>query len=138
MERKREKNTGVGRGLNSIFSMHCKGLLTSCLLFFVGSKGYGFFQNSLPLKFYFSKAFKIILDSYIIAHSIGNFILKNVITGHFLIKWTSEEICRHRLIFNDFVTSYMNKMRYDVTCSFYQKCPVITFFSIKFPIEWAI
>ena len=55
-------------------------------------KGQGFFENSLPLKFYFSKIFKMIIESSQIAHSIGNFILKNVITGFFLIKWTCEEI----------------------------------------------
>ena len=40
------------------------------------------------------------------------------------------------------MTSYINKMTNDVilspTCSLYHKCPVLKFFSIKFPIEWAI
>ena len=56
------------------------------------AKGQGFLENSLPLKFYFSKFFKMIVESSQIAHSIGIFILKNVITGHFLIKCTYEEI----------------------------------------------
>ena len=72
------------------------------------AKGQGFFEISPPLKFYFSKIFKVIVESSQTSHSIGNFTLKNVITAHFLMKWTSEEICRHYLIFNDFVTSYMN------------------------------
>ena len=38
--------------------------------------------SSLPLKFPFLKIFKIIVESLLIAHSIGNFILKNINTGH--------------------------------------------------------
>ena len=72
------------------------------------------FQKFFPIEIFFSKNFKIIVESCQIAHSIGNFILKNVITGHFLIKWTCEEIWRHFLIFSDFVTSYMNRITYDV------------------------
>ena len=79
------------------------------------AKGQRLFENCLPLKFYFSKIFKMIVESSLIAHSIGNFILKNVITGHFLIKWIREEIWRHYLIFRDFVTSHMNKMLYCMT-----------------------
>ena len=44
------------------------------------------FENSSPLNF-FSKNFKIIVESSQITHSIGNFILKNFKMGHF---WESE------------------------------------------------
>ena len=77
-------------------------------------KGHVFFENSLPLTFYFSKIFKMIVEGSQIAHSIRNFILKNVIKEHFLIKWTCEERWSHFFIFNDFVTSsYTNKIFFD-------------------------
>ena len=38
------------------------------------------------------KIFKIVVESSVIAHSIGNFVLKNIKTGSFLIKMTYEEI----------------------------------------------
>ena len=41
----------------------------------------------------------------------------------FLMKWACDEIWRHKITKN---------------VHFIKKCPVITFFSIKFPIEWAI
>ena len=43
-------------------------------------------QNSLPMKIFPIENFKIAVESSQIAHSIGNFILKNFKTGHFLIK----------------------------------------------------
>ena len=39
--------------------------------------------SRLPLKFPFLKIFKIIVESSLIAHLIGNFILKNIKAGHF-------------------------------------------------------
>ena len=36
----------------------------------------------------FLKTFKIVVESSVIAHSIGNFIPKNIKTGHFLIRPT--------------------------------------------------
>ena len=45
-----------------------------------------------PLKCHFLQIFKIILESSHIAHSIGNFILKNFNSEHFLIKLISDEI----------------------------------------------
>ena len=50
------------------------------------AKGQGFLENSSPLKFYFSKTFEIVEEFSQIAHSIGNFLLKNAITGHFFDK----------------------------------------------------
>ena len=44
------------------------------------------------MKCHFLKVFKIIVETSLIAHSIGNFILKNFKTEHFLIKVTCEEI----------------------------------------------
>ena len=45
--------------------------------------------------FIFSKNFKPIVSSSVIAHSIGSFILKNIKTDNFLIKMTCDEIWRH-------------------------------------------
>ena len=61
--------------------------------------------SRLPLKFPFLKIFKIIVESSLIAHLIGNFILKNIKTGHFLIKLISDEICRH-MWFYDVIYEY--------------------------------
>ena len=52
----------------------------------------GTFDFGCPLKISILKNFKIIVETSLIAHSIGNFILKNVKTGRFLIKMTCEEI----------------------------------------------
>ena len=64
-------------------------------------------------------------------HSIRNFILKKWYKMAFLIKWTWD--ITYLPNFYDFVTSYMNKMRYDVISQvhFIKNYPVIWFFSIK-------
>ena len=49
---------------------------------------------NFPLKCHFLQIFKIIVESSPIAHSIGNFILKNFNSEHFLIKLISYEIWR--------------------------------------------
>ena len=91
-----------------------------------------------PLKWHFLQIFKIIVESSLIAHSIGNFILKNFNSEHFLIKLISDEIWlyihiwRHVTSYN-FVWSYISS---DI--SFIKKCSELKFFSMKFPIEWAI
>ena len=53
------------------------------------------FYSLKIIGFIFSKNFKTIVESSLIAHSIGNFILKNIKTEHFLIKMTCDEIWRH-------------------------------------------
>ena len=75
------------------------------------------FSKILPNWDFFSKNFKIIVESSQIARSIGNFIQENFKTGHFLIKWICEEIWCHMPFYLDLVTSYMNKMTYDVISS---------------------
>ena len=52
------------------------------------------FDLNLPLKTQILKNFRIIVESSLIAHQHGNSILKNIKTGHFLIKLTCEEIGR--------------------------------------------
>ena len=49
----------------------------------------------LPLKIQFLKSVKINVESSLIAHSIGNFILKNNIIGHILIKQTLKQVRRY-------------------------------------------
>ena len=63
----------------------------------------------------------------LIAHSIGNFILKNIKTGHFSIQPTGAEIWRHAPILWRHISSNV---------CFIKKCPILMFFTIKFPIEW--
>ena len=60
-----------------------------CLIFFTC------IRNSLPMKTFPIENFKIAVDSSQIAHSIGNFILKNFKTRDFSIKWICEEIWRN-------------------------------------------
>ena len=43
----------------------------------------GTFDSNLPLKIQFLKNFKIMVEASLIAHSIVNFILKNIKTGRF-------------------------------------------------------
>ena len=93
---------------------------------------------NFPLKCYFLQNFKIIVVSSLAANSIGNFILKNFNSEHFLIKLISYEIWRliklydvmwrHRWIWRHISS--------DIT--FIKKCSEVKFFSIEFPIEWAI
>ena len=72
----------------------------------------------------FSKIFKMIVEGAQVAHSIGNFILKNFITGHFLV---NEDVRRYDVIVlilmilwrHTWMKWYM--MSYLLTCSSYQK-----------------
>ena len=90
-----------------------------------------------PLKWHFLQIFKIIVDSSLIAHSVGNFILKNFSSENFLIKLISDEIWyrihiwRH-VTSNKFIRRYISS---DI--SFIKKWSELKFFSIKFSIEWA-
>ena len=63
------------------------------------------FAPPIAKKLTFLKIFKIIVESLLIAHLIGNFILKNINTGHVLIKLISDEICRH-MWFYDVIYEY--------------------------------
>ena len=53
------------------------------------------FDFDLPLKIQFLKSFKNIVESSLVFHSIGNFVLKNNKIGHFLIKQACAEIWHH-------------------------------------------
>ena len=53
------------------------------------------FYSLKMIGFIFSKNFKTIVESSLIAHSIGNFILKNIKIEHYLIKRTCDEMWRH-------------------------------------------
>ena len=61
--------------------------------FFYWRKGNLDFE--FPIKMLFFANLRIIVESSPIAHSMGNFILKNFNSEHFLIKLISDEIWRH-------------------------------------------
>ena len=93
---------------------------------------------SFPLKCHFLQIFKIIVESSLIAHSIGNFILKNFNSEHFLIKLISYEIWRLIELY-DVMWRHIRIWRHiSSDISFIEKWSELKFFSIKFPIEWAI
>ena len=96
-----------------------------------------FIQNSLPMKIFPIENFKIAVESSQIAHSIGNFILKNIKTGHFLIKSICEEIWRNNNK-KQCTVAFLKLCYISSHVTFIKKCAVLKFFSIKFPIEWAI
>ena len=52
----------------------------------------GTFDFGCPLKISIFKNFKVIVETSLIAHSIGNFILNNIKKGTMLIKLISDEI----------------------------------------------
>ena len=52
----------------------------------------GTFDYGRPLKISILKNFKIIVETSLIAHSIGNFMLKNIKKATMLIKLISDEI----------------------------------------------
>ena len=56
-------------------------------------------KEKLTTRCYFLKIFKNIIETLLIDHSIGYFILKNFKTGRFLMKMTCEEIWRYNVIF---------------------------------------
>ena len=60
------------------------------------------FENSSPLNFFFSKNFKIIVESSQIAHLIVNFILKNLVWRYF----SFFHIWRHKILIWH-MTSYL-------------------------------
>ena len=99
------------------------------LIFSIGAKT--ILMLSFPLKCHFLQIFKIILESSLIAHSIGYFILKNFSSEHFLIKLISYEIWR-------LIEVYDVMWRHIRIWRFIEKWSELKFFSIKFPIEWAI
>ena len=55
------------------------------------SWGFSILELQVEVKIRIFKNFKIILKSSLIAHSIGNFILKSMKIRHFFIKLISEE-----------------------------------------------
>ena len=93
---------------------------------------------NLPLKCDFSRIFKIIVESSPIAHSIGNFILKSFKSEHFLIKGISYEIWRLIKLYDVMYRNIRIWRHISSDISFIEKCSAVKFFSIKFPIEWAI
>ena len=110
-------------GSVNIFLMQCKGHLVTILISLVRSKPLSdwksgkktckmpefFFKNSLPLKFYISKIFKRIVESSLIAHLIGNFTLKNVITSHFFDKMSRWwDMMSYIILFMYYVTKSLN------------------------------
>ena len=92
------------------------------------------FDFGSPLKISILKNFKIIVETSLIAHSIGNFILKNIKKGTILTKLISDG----SITKNSNMTSQNHTWRHISSDMFYQHSPFLMFFSIKFPIEWAI
>ena len=82
--------------------------------------------------------FKIIVESSLIAHSIGNFILKNFNSEHFLIKLISDEIYYHIKLYEVTWRHIWIWHHISPDISFIKKCSELKFFNMKFQIEWAI
>ena len=95
----------------------------------------GPFDLDLSLKIQYLKICKIIVECSLIVHLIGNFILKRVNTGHFLIKLKCEEIWRHINIWRHRMGPWRHIYS---TVGWIKKCPVLMFFGIKLPIDWAL
>ena len=75
---------------------------------------------------------KIIIESSFIAYSVKNFTRKNIKLDIFdkIDMWGDMTSHQYMTSYNSAMTPYLS------TCLLNKKCPVVMFFSIKFPIKW--
>ena len=68
------------------------------------------FLKTLPIEIFFSKNFKKMVETLLIAHSMGKFLMKTIKHGTFLIKGIYEEIWCYFLFY-----LYMTSQNQDIT-----------------------